>query len=872
MAYIFTKKYNSSEEKTSRRSSLKRKNLLSFFSKRKSHLSSSSSDNEISRLKNPFPWKKILTVLGILFLLGVLFLIGLFFYFSKDLPSPGQVNNRMIPESTKIYDRTGQHLLYEIHGEQKRTLIPLSDIPASVKYATIVLEDQDFYYHWGIKIDSILKVALNNIIKMNIERGASTITQQLIKNSLLTSERTFTRKIKEIILSLRVEQKFSKDEILSMYLNEIPYGSNAYGIESASQTFFNKSAKELTTDESALLASLPQAPSTLSPFGSKTDKLIARQQLALSKMAEKGYISQEEYEQVKNIPTLEKIKPQLHSISAPHFVMYVREYLEEKYGVEMLEQGGLSVITTLDWEKQKVAERVVKEGAEKNKTTWDAENAALVAMDPKNGQILAMVGSKDFFSTDIDGQVNVAIRDRQPGSSIKPFVYLTAFTKGYTPETVLFDVETQFDNGTEKGYIPQNYNGNFSGPIPMKEALAQSLNIPAVKTLYLAGIKDSINLSKSLGITSLNEPTRYGLSLVLGGGEVKLLDHTHAYSTLASGGIRHEKISILRVTTKNNEVLEEFSPSQGVRVVEEDYVAMLDHILSTNAYRAPVFGDKNLLRFDAYQVAAKTGTTNEFRDGWTMGYAPTLAVGVWAGNNDNHSMKVGADGSIIAAPIWRAFFEEVLENSNKESFPVYDKEKFKREKDILNGEISLKKDVKVCEIPGKKDTYCRANKYCTGDHKEEKKDFINAHTILYFVDTKDPLGEKPEHPEKDPEYKNWEKGIEKYYDDKDYVFDEAPEDECKKDDFSRYKPKISLSIPSQVNQNTLTIKVDIDSSYDIDEIEYSINGNTIEKTSSKSVSYTLPDDMNNSSITVKVKLQDEVGNTTEDEKKVDVSF
>ncbi|QQS61796.1 MAG: PBP1A family penicillin-binding protein [Candidatus Moraniibacteriota bacterium] len=866
MNYIFTKKYL-----PERKNSVIKKSSFESSSSKNGKLAP---ENNSQKEKKGFKisWKKFFTILGILFGLGSIFLIGMFFYFSKDLPSPGQVNDRVIPESTKIYDRTGQHLLYEIHGEQKRTLIPFSDIPSSVKYATIVLEDQDFYYHRGIKIDSILRVALNNIIKMNIERGASTITQQLIKNSLLTSEKTYTRKIKEVILSLRVEQKFSKDEILSMYLNEIPYGSNAYGIESASQTFFNKNAKDLTLDESALLASLPQAPSTLSPFGSRTEKLIARQQLALSKMLEKGYISQEEYENSKNINTLEKIKPQLHNIFAPHFVMYVKEYLEEKYGVEMLEQGGLSVITTLDWEKQQLAEKVVREGAEKNKTSWNAENAALVAIDPKNSQIVAMVGSKDFFSEDIDGQVNVALRDRQPGSSIKPFVYLTAFTKGYTPETILFDVETQFDNEKEGGYSPQNYNGTFSGPVPMKEALAQSLNIPAVKTLYLAGTKESINLSKSLGITSLNNPSRYGLSLVLGGGEVKLLDHTHAYATLASGGIRREKTSILRVVTKDNKILEEFTSSQGVRVVEEEYVAMLDHVLSTNAYRSPVFGEKNFLRFDNYQVAAKTGTTNEFRDAWTMGYTPTLSVGVWVGNNDNRSMKIGADGSVIAAPIWRSFLEEVLKNTNKESFPEYDKEKFKREKDILNGELSIKENVKVCKIPGKKDKYCLANKYCTDNNDEEKKDFANAHTILYFVDIKDPLGEKPKNPESDPQYKNWEKAVQKYYKDEDYIFDEAPEDECKKDDFSEYKPKISLSIPNQITQRSLVISTDVDSPYDIDSIEYIVDGNVIEKTSSKSISYSIPEDKNGSTLSIKVKLQDEVGNTAEDEKKIEVSF
>jgi 1A family penicillin-binding protein len=870
MPTIFTKRYPSDSRKP-KRSSGGFAYLKTFFSKR-SKTTNTPSSTKNNRPKKPFPWKKLLFWLSGLMFAGILLLFSIFLYFTKDLPEPGQVNNRNIPESTKIYDRTGSHLLYEIHGEEKRTLIPFSEMPASIKYATLVLEDQDFYHHWGIKIDSIIRAALDNFIAFDTTgRGASTITQQLIKNSLLSSEKTYTRKIKEAILSLEIERKFSKDEILGMYLNEIPYGSNAYGIEAAAQTFFAKNAKDLTIDESALLAALPQAPSYLSPFGSHTNELVSRQRWAITKMKDLGYISEADAQVALEINTLEKLDPRIGNISAPHFVIYVKEYLEERYGKDTLEEGGLSVITTLDWNKQQLAERVVREQAEKNLASWNAENAALVAIDPKTAQILAMVGSKDFFSKDIDGQVNVAVRDRQPGSSIKPFVYLAAFTKGYTPETMLFDVPTDFETGSGEKYSPKNYSGTFIGPITMKEALARSLNIPAVKTLYLAGLNDSVSLAKNLGITTLNQPSRYGLSLVLGGGEVKLLDHTHAYATIANSGLYRKKTAILRITASNGDVLEEFHSSDGKRIVEEEYITMLDHALSTNEYRAPVFGENNPLRFDNTSVAAKTGTTNDYRDGWTMGYTPLIAVGVWVGNNDNREMRAGADGSIVAAPIWRAFMQEVLQNINNEPFPEYDKEKFKRDKDMLDGKLEIEEDVKVCEVPGKNDTYCKANRYCVGDNKEEKKDFANVHTILHFVTREDPLGNTPERPENDPQYRQWEKGVREYYKDEKYIFDAPPQDECREDDFSKYKPSISLNIPKSSKQ-TFTIQANIDAPYGTDSVEYFINGVSISKSKDSSISYTASESQNGETLSVRVIITDKNGNTANAEGSVSVSW
>lgn len=814
-----------------------------------------------------------------LFALGLVIALGAFAYIAKDLPSPSSVNKRIIVESTKIYDRTGEHLLYEVHGEEKRTVIPFSDMPDVLKYATISLEDQDFYSHHGIKLTSILRSILRDITTFDKAQGGSTITQQFVKNSLLTNEKTLIRKVKEVILSLEMETKFSKDEILAMYLNEIPYGSNAYGIEAAAQTFFGKPARELTLDEAALIAALPQATAYYSPYGSHTDALIGRKNFALRTMMKLGYITEEQANTAIEAPTLEHVLPQKDIIAAPHFVMYIKDYLQQKYGDQAVEQGGLKVITTLDWEKQQIAEQAVREGAANNKK-WKASNAALVAIDPKTGQILSLVGSKDYFDTTIDGNVNVAIRDRQPGSSFKPYVYLTAFTKGYLPETILYDVETQFETAEGKSYQPQNYDGKFHGPIAMMKALGGSLNIPAVKTLYLVGVKDAISMAKNLGITGLNDPSRLGLSLVLGGGEVKLIDHVGAYGTLATGGIKHDKTAILRIENAKGEVLEEFKSTSGERVVEEKYVAMLDSVLSNNDNRAWVFGENSPLRFDNRPVVAKTGTTNEFRDGWTIGYTPSLAVGVWAGNNDNSPLVEGADGVNVAAPIFRSFLDKALVNTPIEEFPKYNPDdeigdgEGKTNKPMLNGKLEIKENLKVCKIPDKKNEYCLANKYCR-DKDIDKKDFVSDHDILYYVNRDDPRGPIPDKPDRDAQYKNWEEGVADWYDkQKGVVVSDPPKDECSSDDFSSYKPSVNLSIPGSTSSSSITLSVSTDAPYGVDQVTYSVDGNTVGSSSSKpySVGYDIPSDKNNTTLKVEVELRDKNGNKATDSKSISVNY
>jgi penicillin-binding protein 1C len=844
-------------------------------------------------------WKILWRTLATLFIFGVLFLAGFFIYFAKDLPSTGQVNDRFIPESTKIYDRTGTHLLYDVHGEEKRTIIDFNAMPDTVKTATLTLEDQDFYTHHGIKITSIIRAVLTDVLHRGAAQGGSTITQQFVKNSLLSPEKTLTRKLKEVILSLEMETKFSKNEILAMYLNEIPYGSNAYGIEAASQTFFGKHAKELTLDEATLLAALPNAPTYYSPYGSHRENLKARQELALRKMASLGYITDEQANDAKQVDVLAKVKPQNENIQAPHFVMYIKDYLAQKYGDASIEQEGLKVYTTLDWDKQRIAEDTLREGVAKNEK-YKANNASLISIDPKTGQILAMVGSKDYWDASIDGQVNVSIRDRQPGSSFKPFVYLTAFTKGFLPETILYDVATNFSNTSDSNtpskktdsstpiatpdYIPNNYDGKFHGPISLAKALGGSLNIPAVKTLYLVGIKDALSMAKNLGITSLNEKTDYyGLSLVLGGGEVKLLDHVNAYATLATGGVKHPKTAILKIENGKGVLLEAYQPNEGERVVDEKYVAMLDSVISNNAHRAWIFGDNNPLRSDNRPMAVKTGTTNGFHDAWTIGYTPSLATGVWVGNTKNEAMSTGADGAVVAAPIWRAFMDKALVNTAVEEFPKYNPDDEIGESDgktnklMLAGKLDEANDLKVCSIPGKKDTYCLANKYCP-DSESDKKDFVSGHDILAYVDPSDPRGAIPAKPENNPQYKNWDSSVKDWYkikgNAKHTIVGNIPTNDCKESEFSsKFSPSVSLSASDATTNNT-SFSASVDAPFGIKDVTFSIDGNAIGNSDSNhpSIDYTIPAEKNNSNLTIEVRVTDDNGNIAHDSKTISVHF
>jgi 1A family penicillin-binding protein len=595
--------------------------------------------------------------------LCILFLASIAIWISSlNLPTFDDFESRKVSNSTKIYDRTGKILLYNVHDNIKRTVVPYEEISPYIKKAVVSIEDKDFYSHNGIKVSSIMRGVLKTA--SGTPQGGSTITQQVIKNTLLTNEKTITRKIKEWILALKLENKLSKDEILSIYLNEMPFGGSIYGVEEASLSYFGKKSKDVTLAEAAYIASMPQAPSRYSPYGSRKDLLENRKNLVLDKMYETGAITKQEKDNAQK--EIVVFQPQANfNGKAFHFSLGIKQYLEDTYGSDVVENSGLKVITTLDWELQQKAEEVVKKYALQNKITYNAENAALVAIEPRTGQVLALVGSRDYFDKDIDGKVNITTSERQPGSSFKPLVYATAFEKGYTPETVLFDVPTEFnvncpliptDNSPSSCYSPVNYDGKYRGPITLRESLAQSLNVPAVKLLYLTGMNNVLEKADLMGITTLKDKNRYGLTLVLGGGEVTLLELTSAYTTFANKGNHSEKTMILSVVDRNGSVLEEYKNKEK-RVFEENVVKNISSVLSDNNARIPAFGAQSPLFFGERPVAVKTGTTNDYRDVWTVGYTPSIVVGVWGGNNNNKPIEKKSAGAVIS-PMWRAFMDE----------------------------------------------------------------------------------------------------------------------------------------------------------------------------------------------------------------------
>ncbi len=731
---------------------------------------------------------------------------------ARDLPNPNQLLDREITESTKIYDRSGENILYEIHGDEKRTLISLSDLPDHVKYASISIEDKNFFNHGGFSVWAIFRTAVTNVLYKR-RAGGSTLTQQFIKNAVLTPEKKLSRKIKEVVMAYKLEKKFSKDEILQMYLNEIPYGSNAYGIEAASLKYFNKHAKDISIAESALLAALVQSPSRYSPYGPNKDLLLGRKDYIIKLMADQGYIDKDQVEEAQ----AEEIifaGPETN-ITAPHFVMYIKSILAEKYGEKVVEQGGLQIYTTLDVYKQKIAEEVIKEKTENYLEKYNANNASLVSLDPKTGEILAMVGSRNYFDVDIDGQVNVATRPRQPGSSFKPIVYANLFTKGYTPETIIYDVETNFSNSSEP-YIPRNYTLQESGPVSIRKALAGSLNIPAVKALYLAGIDDTLDLAEKAGYSTLYPRDNFGLALVLGGAEVALLEHTNAFSMFARDGKVHDIVSILKVVDKKGEVLEE-NKSDEREVIEPQISRMINEVLSDNSARAFMFGLNNSLTLKNRPAGVKTGTTNEFRDAWTVGYTPSLVTGVWVGNTNNDKMNRGSDGSILAAPIWKDYMDRVLGDTPVEEFKKPDY--YTSNKDIIDGKQE------EMEILIDKSTGQLANNNTLSENLESIK-AIDHHSILFYVDKESPLGDAPENPENDPQFKNWEEGVIKWAEKnstttqllKDFENFHNPEN----------LPSVEIINPSdnqEVSSNSLIVEISADAKRGISSITYLINGN-----------------------------------------------
>jgi penicillin-binding protein 1C len=602
-----------------------------------------------------------------------LLIVALFAWYSRGLPDPGKVQ-RQSGYSTEILDRTGETVLYDVITDQDRRFTPLSEVPQSLRDATISVEDKDFYKHQGFDPLAIPRIIKNVIFSQRLI-GGSTITQQLVKTVLLTNERKISRKIREFVLAVRIEKTYSKDEILQMYLNEIPYGGGTAGIAAAAEAYFGKEVKDLNLTESIILAGLPQSPSRYSPYIGEPLAYVPRAKEVARRMREDGKITKEVEQQVDS--ELDKVvfKGLGTKIKAPHFVMYVKQLLEDKYGSNILDVGGLKVTTSLDWQLQEKAEKTVKEEIDKVSKSLNISNGASIILDTNTGEILSMVGSKDYFDKTIDGEVNVTTRSRQPGSSIKPLVYATAFAKGYSPASVLADVITEFPGKDENTpYIPKNYDGKEHGLLHLRDALASSINIPAVKLVALVGVDEVLGQGYKMGFTTL-EPTketlsRVGLSMALGGAEIKLIDMASAYSTFANGGLKVEPVAILKIEDSNGKVIYENKELKKEKVLDDKVGFLINSVLSDNNARLLTFGINSYLNLGSRAVAVKTGTTNDLRDNWTIGWSRDTIVGVWVGNNNNDKMRNVASGVSGAAPIWRREILDALSKRPDKPFTI----------------------------------------------------------------------------------------------------------------------------------------------------------------------------------------------------------
>lgn len=763
-----------------------------------------------------FNWGKLFLILIVS---AVLVAALIFAWFSRGLPDPTKIVRRT-GYSSVVLDRTGKTILYDLYVDENRKFTPLSEIPDYLKKATISIEDKEFYTHSGFDPLAFLRIAKNVVTKGRLI-GGSTLTQQLVKNVLLTNERTVSRKIKEFVLSLRIEKKFSKDEILQMYLNEAPYGGTAWGVSAAAQQYFGKEVKDLNLTESVILAGIPQAPSHYSPFSSTPKSYVTRAREVARRMREDGVIDATLEKQVDDSLDSVEFKRGSNRIKAGHFVMYVKQELEEMFGSGVLDSGGLKVTTTLDWSLQEVAEKIVAEEIDKVKKNLNISNGASVIINTNNGDILSMVGSRGFLDKDIDGQVNVVTRLRQPGSSIKPLVYATAFGKGFSPAYAMADVVTEFPGKDEKTpYIPKDYDGKERGVVKLREALGSSLNIPAVKLLALVGVRDVLQQGFKMGFSSLapssENQARLGLSMALGGGEVKLLDLASGYGAFSNGGFKVEPIGILKVEDRNGKVIYEKKDTKQERVLDERVAFLINSVLSDNNARLLTFGQNSFLNLGSRAVAVKTGTTNDLRDNWTIGWTRDNIVGVWVGNNDNSQMKNVASGVSGAAPIWRREMLELLtkvadrpfevpkgvaqiEVDKVSGYPVHDG--FEGYKEwFLDGTVPVTDDpihkiLKVCKNQNDK----LANQIQIGQGNYDTKEIIT-------IKEKDPLTEKD----------LWQKAIDGWIATKaaDVRF-KFPTEYCQ----STSGVHVEITNPgngSRVNGNSVEIKFEIYSDASID--------------------------------------------------------
>lgn len=813
-----------------------------------------------------------------LFFLGTIFFLGLFAFLSRDLPDPNSLSSREVPQATKIYDNTGEHLLYEIFGDENRTLVKFQEdfcgdenldtdsngIPLYAVQATIAAEDHTFCNHKGFSVKGLLRA----VIYGGSRGGGSTLTQQLVKNAVLTNERTITRKVKELILSIALERRYTKDEILQIYFNEIPYGSTYYGIEAASQNYLDKHVSDLTLAEAATLAGLPQIPTY---YVNNPDQLKIRRDWILDNMVELEFITEEEAAEAKKEELV--LQTRVGNITAPHFVLWVKEQLVEEYGERLVEQGGLTVITTLDYDKQNFAEDAIKNNKEARSESYGFNNSGLVAMDPQTGHIVAMAGSADYFDDEIDGQVNVTLRPLQPGSSMKPIIYTAGFEKGYTPNSILWDTETDFPTATGN-YHPRNYDLSENGPVTIRKALQGSLNITAVKMLALIGVDSGLDFAERLHYSTFENRENFGLAIVLGGAEVKLIDHTAAYATFASEGVYHEPVSILKVTDPAGEVLQEWKEEKGERVIDENIARMISNVLSDDNARAYAFGTGSLLTLPGRPVATKTGTTNDYNDAWTMGYTPQLVTGVWTGNTDGSEMNRGSGGSSVAAPVWNEFMRNALADEpvvgfTTPSIPITGKS-------ILDGQIPAE-TVTIDSISGK-----LATEY-TPDRYRETKTCGEFHTILYFVDPSNPTGDAPKNPEKHYMYNSWEAGVQTWLEKQRTEAEETgetPMESCEipteEDDVHtpQNQPTVSIQSPDRNDNVGRSFDVDLrtNARRNISRVEYYIDGKLISVDFDPSgTRVSLPSWVNAGNRTLEVIVYDDVDNSNEDSVSISVT-
>lgn len=776
---------------------------------------------------------------------SIAFLLLLFAVYSRDLPSPEKIKRRE-GFSTVILDRNHK-TIYDIFTDRNTIPIKFAEMPDHLKKATIAIEDKDFYKHQGFSTRGVVRAAIN-ILTFKGLQGGSTLTQQLVKNVLLTSERTLPRKFKEFILAVEIERKYSKDEILQMYLNEAPYGGTMWGIESAAQGYFGKSTRDLDLLESAILAGLPQRPSFYSPFNSTTDAYKERSGEVLRRMREDGYISIKEERDYKKKLSEYKFNKSSLSFRAPHFVEYVKKQLIDKFGEKKVEQGGLKVVTTLDLELQKKAEEIIFEETEKVKNL-KVGNGAAVVIDPATGDILAYVGSREYESEDskFQGKFDVvSMGQRQPGSALKPITYAVAFANNYTPATLIMDVETKFPGGANlPDYIPKNYDGKFRGPVQLRFALGNSINVPAVKLTALVGIRKILETSYDLGLSTL-KPTaenenRLGLSITLGGGEVKLLELTSAYGVFAASGIRHEPLSILKVTDTNDKTLFEHKKTSGKRVLAEDVSFLVNHILLDNIARKEIFGERSYLVIPGKTVSVKTGTTDDKKDNWAIGYTPYAVAGVWVGNNDNTPMDPRlASGATGASPIWNRLMREITAGHKDESFPIpgnivslnidafvgglpVDGRPTRSEYFIKGtepaGPSPIYRKVKI----SKNDSNKLANLVEIATGQYEEKDFI-------VFEEKDPTGSDPN---------RWQEGIDKWLETQSDPLYKYPKEQSGS---NQDNVVVNIRKPSdkqRIDNNNVEIEVRASAVNNIERIEIYIDGILRETSSGNSINKTI---------------------------------